>query len=185
VHWHVTGLDEWLGALERAAELAEAMHLGPDRVRLAFARICPDTGAIQQLQVPHKSKLRQSALAACPASDQSSTLEGCPPAVEPQALGSAHQFDLVICCRFLVRALLPTLARMLVPGGFIVYNTFLDLPGVRAFGRPSGADHLLQPGELAGQHFGSAAGFDVLRDEVVVTPDGREVCCFLARKHSS
>jgi hypothetical protein len=72
---------------------------------------------------------------------------------------------------------------MLNPGGFILYSTFLDMPGVRAFGRPSGVDHLLQPGELAAQHYGPAKGFQVLLDSVVCTQDGRELSWFMARKH--
>jgi SAM-dependent methyltransferase len=170
VHWHVTGVDEWLGALERAAEVAEAMSLGPDKVRLAYAQICPETGAIQQLQVPSKSKLSKCALAMHSGSSG-------PGGVDP--LG---RFDLILCCRFLVRALLPKLPGMLNPGGFLLYCTFVDLPGVRAFGRPAGPEHLLQPGELSGHHFGRTQGFQVLEDSVVTTADGREVCWFVARK---
>lgn len=182
LQWQVTGVDEWLGALERAADLAHDMKLTPDNVRLAYARICGETGDFQPLQVPQKSRLSRSSLAA----EISEQQHGNP------SSGVAHQsavflgkFDLVLCCRFLVRALLPKLREMLNPGGFIVYSTFLDLPGVRAFGRPAGPDHLLLPGELAGQHFGPEQGFIVLRDEVVCTSDGREVSWFVARKECS
>jgi hypothetical protein len=92
------------------------------------------------------------------------------------------QHHLVLCCRFLVRAALPTLRDMVKPGGFMLYCTFLDLPGVRAFGRPSEPDHLLQPGELAQQHFGPDQGFEVLRDGVETSIDGRELSWFMARK---
>jgi hypothetical protein len=71
---------------------------------------------------------------------------------------------------------------MLNTGGFVLYSTFVDLPGVRAFGRPSGPDHLLQPGELAADHFGPAQGYQVLQDRIVPIPDGREVCWFVSRK---
>jgi hypothetical protein len=74
---------------------------------------------------------------------------------------------------------------MLNAGGFVLYCTFVDLPGVRAFGRPAGPDHLLQPGELAADHFGPAQGYQVLQDSVVTTPDGREVCWFIARKNET
>lgn len=170
VHWHVTGVDEWLGALERAAEVAGAMRLGPGDVRLAYAQICPETGAIQQLQVPPKSSLSKCTLAMHRGSSG-------PGGVDP--LG---RFDLILCCRFLVRALLPKLPGMLNPGGFLLYCTFVDLPGVRAFGRPAGPEHLLQPGELSAHHFGPAQGFEVLEDSIVTTADGREVCWFAARK---
>lgn len=184
VCWHVTGVDEWLGALERAADLAEAMSLGPDRVALVHARICPETGSIQPLPAAGKSRLIQSSSSSgCEARQGSSgpCSESC---VQPAAVLDGQQcFDLIICCRFLVRALLPRLAEMLNPGGFILYSTFVDLPGVRAFGRPSGADHLLQPGELAAQCFGPAQGFEVLLDSIVHTQDGRELCWYMARKH--
>jgi hypothetical protein len=33
--------------------------------------------------------------------------------------------------RFLERAFLPHIPQLLAPGGFLLYNTFLDLPGTR------------------------------------------------------
>lgn len=179
LQWQVTGVDEWLGALERAADLAHDMKLTCDNVRLAYARICGETGDFQPLQVPQKSRLSRSSLAADISEQQHGNSSS---GVASHSVVFLGKFDLVLCCRFLVRALLPKLREMLNPGGFIVYSTFLDLPGVRAFGRPAGPDHLLQPGELAGQHFGPEQGFVVLRDEVVCTSDGREVSWFVARK---
>jgi len=49
------------------------------------------------------------------------------------------------------------------------------------FGRPKGENHLLQIGELA-QLLGPAQGFDVLRDELAVINDGRELSMFVAQK---
>jgi hypothetical protein len=61
--------------------------------------------------------------------------------------------------------------------------SFLDMDGTRAFGRPSGDDHLLRPGELASRWFGHAHGFRVVADGVEVEkPQGRELSLFLAAK---
>lgn len=49
------------------------------------------------------------------------------------------------------------------------------------FGRPKGANHLLQRHELASL-FGAAQGFEVLRDDVAHCREGRELCMFVARK---
>jgi hypothetical protein len=91
-------------------------------------------------------------------------------------------FQLLYCIRFLERSLLPQLPALVAPGGFILYCTWVDGPGLRAFGRPSGVDRVLQPGELGGQWFGAGQGFRVVRDEVLPAPDGRELSFFLAQK---
>jgi hypothetical protein len=97
-------------------------------------------------------------------------------------VGAQGQYQLVVCVRFLERAFLGQVPGLLARGGFVLYSTFVDGPGTRAFGRPAGAEQLLQPGELAARHFGPAQGFRVVRDEVAPLPDGREVCMFVACK---
>ena len=47
---------------------------------------------------------------------------------------------------YLHRPLLPALAEMLAPGGWLFYRTFVSDP--RASGGPRNPDHLLRPGEL-------------------------------------
>ncbi|KAG2499875.1 hypothetical protein HYH03_002166 [Edaphochlamys debaryana] len=106
-------------------------------------------------------------------------------ATSASAPGSALElgtFDVVLCVRFLERSFLPRMAALLRPGGFLLYSTFVDGPGLRAFGRPSGRDHVLQRDELAGACFGPGQGFEVVLDEVGLTADGREVSLFCARK---
>lgn len=49
------------------------------------------------------------------------------------------------------------------------------------FGRPKGDNHLLQRTELADM-FGPDKGFEVLRDDVALCRDGRELSMFVARK---
>jgi SAM-dependent methyltransferase len=55
-------------------------------------------------------------------------------------------YDLVLNVLFLDRRLWPEMAAALRPGGLLVFQTFVDVPG----GRESevSADHLLRPGEL-------------------------------------
>lgn len=91
-------------------------------------------------------------------------------------------FDLVVCVRFLCRAFLPRMAELLRPGGVLLYSTFVDGPGLQAFGRPQGREHVLEATELGRSYFGPGQGFEVLRDEVGVTSDGRELSMFCARK---
>jgi 2-polyprenyl-3-methyl-5-hydroxy-6-metoxy-1,4-benzoquinol methylase len=214
VSWHVTGVDEWLGALERAADLAAAMQLSAQQVQLVLGSICPQSGSMQLQQLPAKSRLHRArhvsvlhagspcdaaAAAASSRPKQESTAETStqdespaagaaaappPPADTAGASSTAstvlRQYDLILCVRFLERSLLPQLRCMLKPGGYILYCTFVNGPGLRAFGRPSGHDHVLQPGELASL-FGPQHGFTVLRDEAVLSADGRELSWFAAQ----
>ena len=65
---------------------------------------------------------------------------------------------------FLDRRLWPEMAAALRPGGLLVFETFVDLPG----GRTSevGPEHLLQPGELR-------AAFEALGLEPLLLRRGR------------
>lgn len=61
---------------------------------------------------------------------------------------SAHRtFDLVLCTRFLERALWPVLRRSVTPGGFVIYETFTTSQRCLASG-PRSPRHLLTSGEL-------------------------------------
>ncbi|GIL42966.1 hypothetical protein Vafri_784 [Volvox africanus] len=92
------------------------------------------------------------------------------------------RFDLLVSVRFLERSFLPIMAGLLNPGGVILISTFVDGPGLRAFGRPQGREHVLQPDELATCFFGPEQGFEVLRDDIEAISDGREVSMFCALK---
>ncbi|KAJ9519778.1 hypothetical protein QJQ45_013455 [Haematococcus lacustris] len=98
----------------------------------------------------------------------------------PETLGHCC-WDLILCVRFLERVFLPRLPGLLAPGGFLLFSTFLDLPGTRRFGRPKGERHLLQRSELR-ELFEGVHKMQVLRDDVEVSADGRELSMFLARK---
>lgn len=208
VRWHVTGVDEWLGALERAHDLAQALLLTPEHIQLVYGAVNKQAGDICLLHLPHTSKLQSAmhaavvhadvthatGLAAVIDKDDEAALrsDACNAAADSKAPVAAttvgvyddtcwqSRFDLILCVRFLERALLPRLRNMLNIGGFIMYSAFVDGPGVRAFGRPSGSEHVLQPGELA-IYFGPAQGFCVVEDRVMLTDNGRELCHFVAQ----
>ena len=58
-----------------------------------------------------------------------------------------ERFELVVVCRYLQRDLFPSIAATVVPGGFVVYETFTTHQ--RALGSgPRSPDHLLEDGEL-------------------------------------
>ncbi len=63
----------------------------------------------------------------------------------PMIAHEAH--DLVCCFNFLSRPLMPVIAEALRPGGFVVYETFLDRQR-ELFGKPRRDAHLLRPREL-------------------------------------
>ena len=85
--------------------------------------------------------------------------------------------------RFLLKPLLPRIARWVAPGGWVAYMTFAD--GAQRVGKctPKNPKHLIFPGELAGV-FNAAAGFQCppAKDGIIVVEDGRPVCDFVARK---
>lgn len=58
----------------------------------------------------------------------------------------AERYALVVCFRFLFRALFPALLAALAPGGHLVYETYRK--GVRRYARPKRPRFLLEPGEL-------------------------------------
>lgn len=97
--------------------------------------------------------------------------------VENQPEISAAAYDLVCCFNFLHRPLLPIMAASVTPGGFLVYETFVD-PQRALFGKPSRPAHVLRPGELA------AAFADM---ELIVSREGlvsprRHAASLIARK---
>lgn len=59
----------------------------------------------------------------------------------------AARFELLIVTRYLQRDLIPALTQALVPGGFLLYETFTELQKGRPRG-PQSPNHLLRLGEL-------------------------------------
>ncbi|EFJ52143.1 hypothetical protein VOLCADRAFT_86997 [Volvox carteri f. nagariensis] len=215
VSWECVGLDSWHGALQRAAEILALgeVSAGPGGVQLHLAQIGPGTGELWMLPLPAADAgqlqllrrylvgMQQEQMgegpqahgefkSPCKASKTPRNIAakaggngGSREALELSTLGC---FDLVVCFRFLERSFLQNMAGLLKPGGFILFSTFVDGPGLRAFGRPQGREHVLQADELATSFFGHKQGFKVFRDDVAPISDGRErtvlrlvlaVCC--------
>lgn len=64
----------------------------------------------------------------------------------PWPLPDAQRFAAVVVTNYLHRPLLPRLARLLAPGGILLYETFAR--GNETVGKPSNPAFLLAPGEL-------------------------------------
>ena len=73
-------------------------------------------------------------------------------------------FDLIVCTRFLQRTLWPALAKAVIPGGFVVYETFTTHQCRHDWG-PRSPEYLLQPEELR-QAFGNWTVWDYQEREV-------------------
>ena len=78
------------------------------------------------------------------------------------------RYALVTCFRFLHRPLFPVMARALVPGGHLVYETYRV--GQERYGRPRRPQFLLRPRELERAFRG--LGMEVLRFEETDPPGG-------------
>jgi tellurite methyltransferase len=59
----------------------------------------------------------------------------------------ADAFELVVVTRYLQRSLFDSIRRAVVPGGFVIYETFTTAQRALGWG-PKSPDHLLEPGEL-------------------------------------
>jgi len=78
----------------------------------------------------------------------------------------AARFDLIVVTRYLERNLCSAIRDAVVPGGFVVYETFTTAQ--RALGSgPTSPDHLLEPGELKRMF----EGFDIRFYEEVAAPE--------------
>lgn len=89
-----------------------------------------------------------------------------------------EQFHLISVLRYLHRPLLAQLDRFISPGGFILYQTFMQ--GCEAIGTPKNPRFLLKENEL-NQVF---SGYTMWLDEIHTLEDGRPVSAFIAQKPS-
>ena len=94
-----------------------------------------------------------------------------------------HRFDLLVCTRFLLRARWADVRELVRPGGFVIYETFVEAQAWSGAGSRSPA-HLLRPGELES----AFAGWDVLvsdeerGDGAHAGPGGAPVARLVARR---
>lgn len=87
-----------------------------------------------------------------------------------------NSIDLICVFRYLHRPLFPALQRMLKPGGFIIYQTFME--GCEKISSPRNPRYLLKQGELA-------TIFDNYRlhkNDIVYLQDGRPISALIAQK---
>jgi len=87
-----------------------------------------------------------------------------------------QSYDLITVVRFLNREMFSYLLDALKPGGFVLFQTFVE--GVEKFESPKNPNFILKEGELA-QVF---AGFEQITDRIDFLADGRPVNSFIARK---
>lgn len=95
------------------------------------------------------------------------TQNGCLPLMPQQ---------MVMGFRFLDRELLARIDQHIAPGGWLIWQTFVE--GVQKFGSPKNSRFILQPGELA-QLF---PHYRILVDKIETIEDGRPVNSFIAQK---
>lgn len=94
--------------------------------------------------------------------------------LHPQGL--PRSFDLITVCRYLHRPLLANLKALLNPGGYIIYQTFMQ--GCEKISSPKNPNFLLKENEL--KHY--FEDFTLINNEVVHLPDGRPFSAFIAQR---
>jgi SAM-dependent methyltransferase len=88
-------------------------------------------------------------------------------------------FDLVTVVRYLNRDLFRQIDAAIIPGGYIVYQTFSS--GAEAFGSPKNPNFILQVGELAKVF----SDYEIIVDRIDTLQDGRPMASFIAQKKSA
>lgn len=88
---------------------------------------------------------------------------------------------LVNIARYLYRPHFEHYHKLLAPGGFLVYHTFMKGCEKTSIGRPKRPQFLLNPNELA-ENFNPKTGFEIIVNEVENIHDGRPTSFFVARK---
>jgi SAM-dependent methyltransferase len=92
----------------------------------------------------------------------------------------SRSFELIVVARYLQRGLCAGLMDALVPGGFLLFETFTELQRSRGLG-PRSPDHLLKAGELRSL-FGA---MEVLFYEELTDPVDDALARLAARKRKS
>jgi SAM-dependent methyltransferase len=92
----------------------------------------------------------------------------------------SDSFQLINVARYLHRPLFPEIIRLLAPGGYVCYHTFMDGCQLTQIGRPRRPQFLLQAGEL--RQLFAEPHFECIIDEVFRLPDDRPTSLFVARK---
>eukprot|EP01126_Amoeba_proteus_P062208 TRINITY_DN8424_c0_g2_i3.p1 TRINITY_DN8424_c0_g2~~TRINITY_DN8424_c0_g2_i3.p1 ORF type:complete len:181 (+),score=35.92 TRINITY_DN8424_c0_g2_i3:176-718(+) len=93
----------------------------------------------------------------------------------PRELNEYHDSDLVNVARYLERSIFDDIKKVVSPGGFLVFHTFM-----KSCSKPRRMQFKLEPGELS--RVFSPPEWVVIQDSTYIISDGRETCWFLAQK---
>ncbi|EFA81644.1 hypothetical protein PPL_05637 [Heterostelium album PN500] len=93
-----------------------------------------------------------------------------------RALSPVNGYHLVHVARYLYRPLLPIIAELIVPGGFVVFHTFMH----PSKGKPKRPRYLLNYNELKERFTNSL--FDIIEYQETLLEDNRPIQFLLARK---
>ncbi|WP_196140061.1 methyltransferase domain-containing protein [Aliikangiella sp. G2MR2-5] len=98
--------------------------------------------------------------------------------ISPAPFFSA-QYNLICVIRYLHRPILQQIKQAIAPGGYIVYQTFMQ--GCEKFGKPKNPKFILKSDELAKVF----CEFKILLDKTEYLEDGRPTKVFIAQKAAS
>lgn len=165
--WKSTGYDYLEDSLERARRLAS-------RYGTTIETVCADLE--KEDAIPDDEKVVDAPTVGC-SCDNTAHPASESKGEAPAAVLEGIKVDLVNVSRYLHRPIMPAIADMINPGGFIVYHQFMV-----GCTKPRRARFLLEEGELA--RFFTERGFEIIEDRVFPISDGRPCSWFLARKVS-
>jgi SAM-dependent methyltransferase len=171
--WTIIGIDN------RMPFLGKALQLGRTVAPTPSAPLEREAAAAISLACTSSTTPATSAVTSTGAVDGL-----CCDATRPLPLRPG-QLDLIVCVRFLVRPLLPLLAHLLAPGGWLCYSHFVDGVQHSAVGTPASPAHYVMHGELRGKCVppaGSGIEVDVVVDREDLLADGRPVSNVLLRR---
>ena len=94
-----------------------------------------------------------------------------------------RRFRVICCFRYLDRTLLPVIARALAPGGWVIYETFLQAQA-RAGRTPTRSSFLLKPGELRAA-FEATGGIEIIHYAEGPDERGDHLASLVARSAAS
>jgi len=153
-----------------------ACGAGRDAVYLAMQGMkvfAVDYLADMQARVDHLAQTQQVSV-----SFVCRDLEAATPPNMPWPEDWHGRFSLLMVARYLHRPQLDNLSTLLAPGGYLLYQTFMQ--GAEHYGSPKNPNYLLKPDEL---RLRLRAQCEILEDKVFRLTDGRPVSHFIARKY--
>jgi len=158
---------EFASGLNRPNVLDIGCGGGRDAIFLAQNRM-------NVIAIDHESKVLKRAKSLASLSGASVKFKCCD--IKKDACLPKQEFDLITVVRFLNRDMFSYIKASLKPGGFILFQTFVE--GVEEFSSPKNPNFILRKGELSE----TFAGFKIIVDRIDELADGRPVASFIAQK---